>query len=63
MNQINIKSRKLGSREQGVTNVNRSDNICSNRISANYYGDNGGVKNGNDNSLYCINDDCNDDFL
>lgn len=23
----------------------------------------GGVRNGNDNSLYCSNDDCNDDFL
>ena len=27
-----------------MTNVNRSNNICSNRISTNYYGSNGGVR-------------------
>ena len=30
-----------------MTNVNRSNNICSNRISTNYYGINGGVRDGN----------------
>lgn len=30
-----------------MTNVNRSNNICSNCISANYYGSNGGVRDGN----------------
>lgn len=46
-----------------MIDVNRSDNICSNCISTNYYGSNGGVRNGNDNSLYSSNGDCNDDFL
>ena len=27
-----------------MTNVNRSNNICSNRISTNYYGSNGGIE-------------------
>ncbi len=39
-----IKIMKYGSVEWGDTNVNRSDNICSNRISTNYYGGNGGVR-------------------
>ena len=47
MNQISIKSRRLGSAEWGDTNANRSNNICSNRISTNYYGSNGGVRDGN----------------
>ncbi len=38
-----IRITKYGSQEWGVTNVIRSDNICSNRISTNYYGSNGGI--------------------
>ena len=38
-----IKRMKHGSREWGDANVNRSNTICSNCISTNYYGDNGGV--------------------
>jgi len=39
---------KTGKKVIGVmTNVNRSNNICSNRISTNYYGSNGGVRDGN----------------
>ena len=36
-----------GSVEWGVANVNRSNTICSNCISTNYYGINGGVRDGN----------------
>lgn len=63
MNQISIKSQSLGSQEWGDADVNCGNNICSNCISTNYYGDNGGIRNGNDNSLYSSNGDCNDDFL
>lgn len=38
-----IKTMSRGSQEWGVANVNRSNTICSNCISTNYYGDNGGV--------------------
>ena len=47
MIQINIKKQKVGSAGWGVTNVICSNNICSDRISANYYGSNGGVRDGN----------------
>ena len=47
MNQISIKRVKHGSVEWGVTNVNCSNNIRSNCISTNYYGINGGVRDGN----------------
>lgn len=33
-----------GSQEWGDANVNRSDTICSNSISTNCYGSNGGVE-------------------
>ena len=39
-----IKTMSRGSQEWGVANVNRSNNICSNCISTNYYGSNGGVR-------------------
>lgn len=39
-----IKTMKYGSQEWGDTNVNRSNTICSNCISTNYYGSNGGVR-------------------
>ena len=42
-----IKTMSRGSQEWGVANVNRSNNICSNCISTNYYGINGGVRDGN----------------
>ena len=38
-----IKTMSRGSQEWGVANVNRSNTICSNCISTNYYGSNGGV--------------------
>ena len=43
-NRISIKKAKRGSQEWGDADVNRSDNICSNRISTNYYGSNGGIR-------------------
>ena len=41
------KTMSRGSAEWDVTNVNRSNTICSNCISTNYYGINGGVRDGN----------------
>ena len=41
-----IKTAKYGLVELADIDI-RSNNICSNRISTNYYGDNGGIRNGN----------------
>ena len=42
-NESNTRKKVIGV----MTNVNRSNTICSNCINTNYYGDNGGVRDGN----------------
>ena len=54
MNQISIKRVKHGSVEWGDANVTCSNDICSNRISTNYYGINGGMKNGKNFNVYHV---------